>query len=68
MCAVASRTGHESFHFVRHRSESFLGSAGTKGMHPRLGERTMCLNLDANVAQMICKMYVAQCDVEMLDL
>ena len=39
-----------------------------QGMHPRLGERTMCLNLDANVAQMICKMYVAQCDVEMLDL
>jgi hypothetical protein len=38
-----------------------------QGMHPRLGEHTVCLKLDANVAQMICNMYVAQCDVEMLD-
>ena len=39
-----------------------------QGMHRRLGEHTVCLNLDANLAQEICKMYVAQCDVEMLDL
>ena len=39
-----------------------------QGMHYRLGEHTQCLNLDANLAQEICKMYVAQCDVEILDL
>lgn len=39
-----------------------------QGMHHRLGEHTQCLNLDADLAATICKMYVAQCDVEMLDL
>ena len=32
MWAVALRNGHESFHFVRNGSESFLGSTGTKYM------------------------------------
>jgi hypothetical protein len=39
-----------------------------QGMHRRLGEHTQCLNLDAELAATICKMYVAQCDVELLDL
>ena len=39
-----------------------------QGMHRRLGEHTQCLNLDADLAATICKMYVAQCDVELLDL
>jgi hypothetical protein len=39
-----------------------------QGMHPRLGRSTLYFNLDANVAEMICKMYIALCNVEMLDL
>jgi hypothetical protein len=39
-----------------------------QGMHRRLGEHAQCLNLDAELAATICNMYVAQCDVEMLDL
>lgn len=38
------------------------------GTHARLGQGTLYVNLDAGVAEMICKMYVAQCDAEMLDL
>jgi acyl-ACP thioesterase len=37
-----------------------------QGTHRRLGERAQCVNLDADLAAIICKMFVAQCEVDML--
>jgi hypothetical protein len=37
-----------------------------EGMHHRLGKSTLYFNLNANVAEMICKMYVKLWNVQML--